>query len=72
LGWVGENMLTGVGHVVEAGPRPFSAYVTAGSSLREALDSIVTSETKVAVVASEGQTYMGILTLEKISEEIAK
>jgi osmoprotectant transport system ATP-binding protein len=72
LGWVGEAMLTGVGHVLEAGPRPFSAYVTADSSLREALDSIVTSETKVAVVASEGQTYMGILTLERISEEIIK
>jgi osmoprotectant transport system ATP-binding protein len=72
LGWVDSEMLTGVGHVVEAGPRPFSAYVTKESSLREALDSIVTSETRVAVVASEGQSYMGILTLERISEEIVK
>jgi osmoprotectant transport system ATP-binding protein len=70
LGWVDRGTLDGVGAVAEASPRPFSAYVTADSSLRQALDSIVTSRTNVAVVVTEGQRYRGILTLERISQEI--
>jgi 2-octaprenyl-6-methoxyphenol hydroxylase len=70
LGWVDRGMLDGVRSVADAGPRRFSAYVTSSSSLREALDAIVTSRTRVAVVASEGQRYLGILTLERISREI--
>jgi osmoprotectant transport system ATP-binding protein len=70
LGWVDGDMLDGVRAVAEASPRPFSAYITAESSLRQALDSIVTSRTNVAVVVKEGQRYRGILTLERISREI--
>jgi len=70
LGWVDQAMLNGQRGVADVIPRPFSAYVTADSSLREALDSIVTSRTQVAVVAEEGQRYRGILTLERISKEI--
>jgi osmoprotectant transport system ATP-binding protein len=70
LGWVDRSMLAGVQTVGEAGPRPFSAYVTAEDSLRQALDSIVTSRTQVAVVVTEGQRYRGILSLERISREI--
>ncbi|MDQ4145984.1 MAG: betaine/proline/choline family ABC transporter ATP-binding protein [Actinomycetota bacterium] len=70
LGWVDEGSLSDCAMVADARPRPFSAYVTGESSLRQALDSIVTSRTQVAVVASEGQRYRGILTLERISREI--
>jgi len=70
LGWVDRSMLAGVRTAGEAGPRPFSAYVTAEDSLRQALDSIVTSRTQVAVVVTEGQRYRGILSLERISREI--
>jgi osmoprotectant transport system ATP-binding protein len=70
LGWVDPRALEGHRSVGEATIRPFSAYVTANSSLRQALDSIVTSKTNVAVVATEGQRYAGILTLERISKEI--
>jgi hypothetical protein len=56
--------------VEEIEPKRFSAYVTADSSLREALDSIVSSRTNVAVVAGEGERYLGILTVERISREI--
>ena len=70
LGWVDREGLEGRDAVKDATIRPFSAYVTADSSLREALDSIVTSKTNVAVVALEGQRYAGILTLERISREI--
>ncbi|HEX2088312.1 MAG TPA: betaine/proline/choline family ABC transporter ATP-binding protein [Actinomycetota bacterium] len=70
LGWVDPAALEGRRTVEEATIRPFSAYVTSDSSLRQALDSIVTSKTNVAVVATEGQRYAGILTLERISKEI--
>jgi osmoprotectant transport system ATP-binding protein len=70
LGWVDRRMLDGARTAGEASPRPFGAHVTARSSLREALDSIVTSRTQVAVVVSEGQRYLGILSLERISKEI--
>jgi len=70
LGWVDEEALAGHRRVSDATIRRFSAYVTAEDSLRQALDSIVTSRTQVAVVASEGQRYRGILTLERISKEI--
>jgi osmoprotectant transport system ATP-binding protein len=70
LGWVDEAALAGRAFVRETTPRKFSAYVTADDSLRQALDSIVTSRTNVAVVATEGQRYRGILTLGQISREI--
>ena len=69
-GWVDDEALRGLDRVGEAEAKPFSAYVTADSTLRQALDSIVTSRTQVAVVASEGQRYLGILTLGHISKEI--
>jgi osmoprotectant transport system ATP-binding protein len=69
-GWIGKASLEGKKSVSEIDPRPFSAYVHKDSSLREALDSIVTSRTQVAVVATENQRYAGILTLERISKEI--
>ena len=69
-GWVGSSDLEGRGRVGEATAHPFSAYVTRGSTLRHALDSIVTSRTQVAVVADSGQRYAGILSLERISQEI--
>ena len=71
-GWVDRDSLKEGRNVSEATPRPFSAYVTNASTLRQALDSIVTSRTGVAVVAKEGQQYAGILTLEKISKEIVE
>ena len=70
LGWVDADSLEDASTVADVTARPFSAYVTESSSLRQALDSIVTSRTNVAVVATEGQHYRGILTLERISQEI--
>jgi osmoprotectant transport system ATP-binding protein len=70
LGWVDRRALEGRAYVKEAEPKLFSAYITSSSSLREALDAIVTSQTQVAVVVSEGQRYLGILTLDRISREI--
>jgi osmoprotectant transport system ATP-binding protein len=72
LGWVDRSALDGGQPVAEAAPRPFSAYVRAQDSLRQALDSIVTSSTNVAVVVSEGQRYLGILSLDRLSREITQ
>jgi CBS domain containing-hemolysin-like protein len=69
-GWVDRDALSGADRVAQAKPRKFSAYVTSNDSLRQALDSIVTSRTQVAVVATEDDRYVGILTLERISQEI--
>ena len=70
MGWVDGSMLEGSSTVGEANPRPFSATVTAEDSLRQALDSIVTSRTQVAVVVGEDGRYEGILSVEHISKEI--
>ncbi len=70
LGWVGREELKELDRVGDARPHRFSAYVTVRDSLRQALDSIVTSRTNVAVVATEGQRYLGILTLARITREI--
>jgi osmoprotectant transport system ATP-binding protein len=72
LGWVDRSMLDGTGTVGDAGPRPFSAHVTFQDSLRQALDSIVTSSTNVAVVVDEQERYRGILTLERLTKEMAR
>jgi osmoprotectant transport system ATP-binding protein len=72
LGWIDETALDGAATARDAKPRKFSAYVTARDSLRQALDSIVTSSTNVAVVVSEGQHYLGILTLDRLSREITQ
>jgi osmoprotectant transport system ATP-binding protein len=69
-GWVDPTALEGRDSVGEARIRKFSAYVTASSTLRQALDSIVTSRTQVAVVVDESERYRGILTLERVSKEI--
>ena len=69
-GWVDASSLEGKSIVGEVTPRKFSAYVTVDSSLRQALDSIVTSRTQVAVVVDENERYRGILTLEQVSHEV--
>jgi osmoprotectant transport system ATP-binding protein len=69
-GWVDVDALAGRATVAGAEARKFVAYVTSRSSLREALDSIVTSRTNVAVVVDERERYLGVLTVGRISREI--
>ncbi|HEX6207976.1 MAG TPA: ABC transporter ATP-binding protein [Actinomycetota bacterium] len=70
LGWVDPGCLEGMTSVGQYPPRRFSATVTDRSSLREALDTIVTSRTNVAVVVTDGGRYRGVLTLEKLTREL--
>jgi osmoprotectant transport system ATP-binding protein len=69
-GWIGAGDLEGRDSVAFVSPKKFGAYVTADSSLRQALDSIVTSRTQVAVVVDADERYRGILTLDRVSKEI--
>ncbi|HYR61995.1 MAG TPA: betaine/proline/choline family ABC transporter ATP-binding protein [Actinomycetota bacterium] len=69
LGWVDARGLSGHATVGEAEARPFSAVVSPTSSLREALDAIVTNRTHVAAVIDDGR-YCGLLTLERVAQEL--
>ena len=70
LGWIDAASLDGSSSITDLEPKPFGAYVTSGDSLRQALDSIVTSRTHIAVVVSEDGRYRGVLTTDRISREI--
>lgn len=70
LGWVGRDDLEDRVRLSDISPRPFSAHVGPQTSLRQVLDSIVTSQTNVAVVVGPDQSYEGIITLERLTGEI--
>ena len=67
-GWVS---VTEIGQSVgDATARPFATTVHATSSLRAALDAMLTSRTGVAVRVSGDMHYEGILTPDILSQEI--
>jgi osmoprotectant transport system ATP-binding protein len=70
LGWVDAVSLNGAATVGDLTPKPFGASVTFDDSLRQALDSIVTSRTHIAVVVSGDGRYEGVLSMDRISREI--
>jgi osmoprotectant transport system ATP-binding protein len=70
LGWVDGADLEGADlRAVE--PKPFLVSLSSDSSLRKALDAVVTSHARVAVV-TDGRRYVGMLDLEAIAEEITE
>ncbi len=70
-GWIGRQDLDGVSHVSDVDLRPFVRTVECTDSLRTALDLVVRSHERVAVVV-EGGAYRGILDLESIAREITE
>jgi osmoprotectant transport system ATP-binding protein len=70
LGWVDEAELNGDRTMAGAEPKPFRAVFRAGTSLKAALDGIVTSQTRVAVVVGDDESYRGMLTLDDLAEGI--
>jgi osmoprotectant transport system ATP-binding protein len=64
LGWLWRSEY-GTG----ATPRPFLVTVRPDSTLRAALDAIVSSQTHVAPVVDDDR-YLGLLTLEALTEEL--
>ncbi|MEX1038525.1 MAG: ABC transporter ATP-binding protein [Acidimicrobiia bacterium] len=70
LGWVDRVDLNASG-LEGVEPRPFAASLSPRSTLREALDAVVTGHARIAVVVDDGE-YQGMLDLEVIAEEITE
>lgn len=70
LGWAGGSELNG-GGVARIEPRPFAVVLSSDSTLRQALDSVVTGHGRTAVVVDDG-IYRGMLDLDAIAEEITE
>lgn len=70
LGWVDRAELDG-SPLGSLEPKPFAVSLNPDSSLREAIDAVVTSHARVAVVVDEGR-YLGMVDLESIAEEITE
>ncbi len=71
LGWAWGADLEGCARVGDAPREPFRAYVRPGTSIREALDNIVNSRTRVAVVlAEDDDRYLGMLTVDELAEAL--
>jgi osmoprotectant transport system ATP-binding protein len=70
LGWVDAADLNGDPTVEHAPRKPFRAVFSGGTSLKQALDGIVTSQTRVAVVVEDGDRYQGMLTLDDLAEGV--
>ncbi len=70
LGWVDSSLIDGT-PLSELEPRPFLVTLSAGSSLREALDAVVVGHARVAMVVDDG-FYKGMLDLERIAGEVTE
>jgi osmoprotectant transport system ATP-binding protein len=70
LGWVDESQVDRT-PLSELQPRPFLVTLDSDSSLRSALDAVVISHARVAVVVDDGM-YRGMLDLEAIAKEITE
>ena len=68
LGWASESDLDGE-VVSDVELREFESTVSTTSSLREALDVVVTGHNRLALVVDDG-VYMGVLDVEAIAREI--
>jgi osmoprotectant transport system ATP-binding protein len=67
LGWAWGYELDGA--IADLSPKRFDMHLGMDDSLREALDTVITSHRKVAPVF-DGDRYAGMLTIEAISREI--
>jgi osmoprotectant transport system ATP-binding protein len=70
LGWVEGNLL-GQAPLAEIEARPFLVTLDSGASLRTALDAVVTTNARVAVVVDD-DIYRGMLDLEAIAGEVTE
>jgi osmoprotectant transport system ATP-binding protein len=71
IGWVGRAELDGHTSISELELEPFVNTVSPSDSLRAALDLVVRSHERVAVVC-DGDRYLGILDLDAISGEVTE
>ena len=71
LGWVWGYELVGVDSLRDLEHRPFAVRLGRDDSLKEALDAVVRSHTKVAPVF-DGDRYVGMITVDDIGREITQ
>jgi osmoprotectant transport system ATP-binding protein len=71
-GWVGAAALDGNAQIADAVPEPFAAVVDPDTTLKAALDQIVTSRTRVAVVVDAKGRYQGVLTVDDLAEGVTR
>jgi osmoprotectant transport system ATP-binding protein len=71
-GWVGATALDGAVRVAERDAEPFAAVVHPDTTLKAALDGIVTSRTRVAVVVDAEGRYQGVLTVDDLAEGVTR
>jgi osmoprotectant transport system ATP-binding protein len=72
-GWVGADAVDGNATMADLRARPFAAVVGPDTTLKAALDVIVTSRTRVAVAVDDSAgapRYLGILTVDDLAEGI--
>ncbi|MDZ7677460.1 MAG: ABC transporter ATP-binding protein [Acidimicrobiales bacterium] len=70
LGWVWSHDLDHVGTVGDAPLQSFNAQVGPSTPLRQVLEGIVTSRTRVAVVVDDTDRYLGMITIDQLSEGV--
>jgi osmoprotectant transport system ATP-binding protein len=66
-GWAFLDDL-GTGPLADVAVRPFRSAVGGDTTLKAALDLIVTSQTRVAVVLDDDDRYRGMLTVDELAE----
>jgi osmoprotectant transport system ATP-binding protein len=71
LGWIGADMLDRVDRPSDAEPRSFKVRLPLGATLRQALDAVVSSRARMAVV-TDGDRYVGMVDVETIASEITE
>ncbi|HEX5613843.1 MAG TPA: ATP-binding cassette domain-containing protein [Acidimicrobiia bacterium] len=69
-GWAWARDLDGLTRVGDAPTERFHAAVAPGTPLRETLDRLVLSSTRVAVVVDDANRYRGMITIDQISEGV--
>lgn len=69
VGWVWGHEIPGSGDLTGLDPRPFRVRLSGDDSLREALDTVVSTHAGAAPVF-DGDRFLGVLTARGISREI--
>jgi osmoprotectant transport system ATP-binding protein len=71
LGWVAEADLRSTGGPIGDAPmRPFAIRLRRDATLRDALDVLISSPNRVAVVVDRDDRYLGLLDVTRIGDEI--
>ena len=68
VGWADLDEIRRAGGVAAVTPQPFRATAHPDTTLREALDQLVTSQTRVAAVTDHEGRFLGLLGIKRLGE----